>query len=141
MKNRIILAILILVWMITVFCFSDENGQESSNTSGEIVEVIVETIQSEKIKEDTVEVIVRKGAHLTLYTIGGVLIFLFCNTYKIVCKKKIIYTIIIGGLYAITDEIHQGFIPGRTPKMMDILIDTIGLNLRDCSKLCDAKNK
>jgi len=54
MKNRIILAILILLWMITVFCFSDEDGQESSNTSGEIVEVIVETIQSETIEEDEV---------------------------------------------------------------------------------------
>jgi len=141
MKNRIILAILILLWMITVFCFSDEDGQESSNTSGEIVEVIVETIQSETIEEDEVEVIVRKGAHLTLYTLGGVLIFMFCNTFNIVWKKKILYTIVIGVIYAITDEIHQGFIPGRTPKVLDIAIDTAGINLRNCNKLCDIKGK
>jgi len=117
--------------MITVFCFSDEDGQESSNTSGEIVEVIVETIQSETIEEDEVEVIVRKGAHLTLYTVGGVLIFMFFNTYEIVLKKKVIYTIVLGVLYAITDEIHQGIIPGRALKITDIFIDTVGISLRN----------
>ena len=131
MKNRILLAFLILLWMITVFCFSNEDGQESSNTSGKIVKIIVETINNERIEEDKIEVIVRKGAHLTLYTVGGVLIFMFCNTYEIALKKRIIYTIIVGGLYAITDEIHQGLIPGRTPQIIDILIDTLGISLRN----------
>jgi len=131
MKNRILLAFLILLWMITVFCFSNEDGQESSNTSGKIVKIIVETINNERIEEDKIEVIVRKGAHLTLYTVGGVLIFMFFNTYEIVLKKKVIYTIVLGVLYAITDEIHQGIIPGRALKITDIFIDTVGISLRN----------
>lgn len=29
-------------------------------------------------------------------------------------------------LYAMTDEFHQGFVAGRTPKVMDVMIDTAG---------------
>jgi VanZ family protein len=29
-------------------------------------------------------------------------------------------------LYAITDEIHQSFVPGRSPRVLDVGIDTIG---------------
>ena len=28
--------------------------------------------------------------------------------------------------YGITDELHQGFVPGRDPSMKDIAMDTIG---------------
>ena len=134
--KRIIYLSLILIWMITVFCFSNENAENSSNTSGKVVETIVEIFYkgiSEEEKIEKVEIlqpIVRKGAHLTIYTIGGILLFLFCNTYDLVLKKKILYAIMIGGIYAIIDEIHQGFIPGRAPQVMDVLIDTVGVSLR-----------
>ena len=29
-------------------------------------------------------------------------------------------------LYAITDEIHQSFVPGRTALLSDVVIDSIG---------------
>ncbi len=29
-------------------------------------------------------------------------------------------------IYAATDELHQGFVDGRSPKVMDVIIDTIG---------------
>lgn len=32
-------------------------------------------------------------------------------------------------LYAITDEIHQGFVPGRIPTVRDIFIDALGATL------------
>jgi len=134
--KKIILIILLIIWMITVFCFSNENAEKSGNTSGKVVETIIEIFYkgiSEEEKIEKVEIlqsIVRKGAHLTIYTIGGILLFLFCNTYNLVLKKKILYAIIIGGIYAITDEIHQGFIPGRAPQITDVLIDTVGVSLR-----------
>ena len=31
--------------------------------------------------------------------------------------------------YATTDELHQAFVPGRTPKLTDILIDSSGAML------------
>ncbi len=37
--------------------------------------------------------------------------------------------VIIGSIYAATDEFHQGFVPGRTPDIRDWSADTIGLML------------
>lgn len=133
--KRIILAILVLIWMLVVFYFSSENATKSAGTSGEIIETIIEIFAKEISKEEKQEIIeklqpiIRKCAHLTLYAVGGILIFLFINTYKMPLKNKIIYAIIIGGIYAITDEIHQAFVPGRGPGVLDVLIDTVGVTI------------
>lgn len=34
-----------------------------------------------------------------------------------------------GTAYALSDEFHQGFIPGRTPSLTDVLIDSVGVAL------------
>ena len=34
--------------------------------------------------------------------------------------------IAIGSLYGASDEVHQGFVPGRTPDLMDWVADTLG---------------
>ena len=128
--KRIILLTLTIIWIVTVFCFSNEVASKSEKTSGKVAEKIVELThkgisQQEKIKKvKELQHVVRKTAHVTLYTIGGVLLFLFCNTYDIGLKKKIIYAIIIGGSYAAFDEIHQSFVPGRGPQFSDVLLDT-----------------
>jgi VanZ family protein len=43
-------------------------------------------------------------------------------------KKNLRYTISLGicFLYAISDELHQAFIPGRNGNPIDVLIDTAG---------------
>ncbi len=128
--KRIILLILTIIWIITVFSFSNEEASKSKITSGRIAAKIVELTnkgisKQEKIKKvKELQHIVRKTAHVTLYTIGGVLLFLFCNTYDIGLKKKIIYAIIVGGSYAAFDEIHQSFVPGRGPQFSDVILDT-----------------
>jgi VanZ family protein len=33
----------------------------------------------------------------------------------------------IGILYALSDEFHQSFVPGRTPSIGDLVADTVGL--------------
>ena len=48
------------------------------------------------------------------------------STYSINEKNKIIYTVIIGAIYAISDEFHQSFIPGRSGQASDVFLDTLG---------------
>ncbi len=48
----------------------------------------------------------------------------FLLSYAVV-KKKIV--IIIAYLYAISDEVHQSFVPGRTSRFRDTLIDLVGI--------------
>ena len=68
---------------------------------------------------------VRKLAHFTLYFILEVLVInaLLISGIK---KKVIIYSLLICLLYAISDEIHQIFIPGRAGMVIDVLIDLSG---------------
>ncbi len=114
---RIILLVLIAIWMIIVFNFSDENAEKSSQTSGKITEQVVEVLNKnisakEKAKKvEKYQPIIRKIAHITLYTIGGILTILYANTFKITLTKKVMYAIIFCVIYAITDEIHQKFSP------------------------------
>ena len=49
------------------------------------------------------------------------------STYKIKNKWGFVITIVIGILYAMSDEIHQSFSPGRSPKITDVCIDTLGI--------------
>jgi len=53
--------------------------------------------------------------------------FLFLALIKGKHKKLIFLAILISILYAISDEVHQLFVPGRNGSINDILLDTIGI--------------
>jgi len=59
--------------------------------------------------------------------------FFFLNLFLLISitkgknKKLIPLAIILTILYAISDELHQSFVPGRHTSISDILIDTIGI--------------
>lgn len=73
--------------------------------------------------------IIRKGAHLSIYTLVGIFIMSYISTYKIHLKYKFLISILVGLIYASSDEIHQSFIPGRTASIIDVGIDTAGVFL------------
>lgn len=70
---------------------------------------------------------IRKLAHFTIYMILGIAVMNYMNTYKMDNKRRIILTIIVGMLYATSDEIHQLFVPGRSAEVRDVCIDTLGV--------------
>lgn len=49
------------------------------------------------------------------------------STVKMKKINRAVISLIIGFLYAITDELHQFFVPGRGPLFSDILIDSLGV--------------
>ena len=48
------------------------------------------------------------------------------EVYDKIMKKRMLISIIIGFLYAISDEIHQSFIPNRSARAIDVFLDTLG---------------
>jgi VanZ family protein len=74
-----------------------------------------------------VEFLIRKGAHFTVF-------FLLCMFFIIAFVKSsslrrsviVGLSLVLTVLYAIADEVHQGFTPNRTPYFGDVVIDTIG---------------
>lgn len=126
---------LIIVWMIIVFMFSNQNGEQSQKTSNFVTEIIVQLLtrnqnitESEKLSliENT-DYRVRKLAHFSIYLIGGMLIYNYINTFDIKAKKKFIISIMIGILYAAFDEYHQSFIAERSAQILDVCIDSLGI--------------
>ena len=51
----------------------------------------------------------------------------YAYTTKNTTKQKILYSIAFGGGYAVTDELHQFFVPGRSAQVLDVGIDTAGV--------------
>lgn len=126
--QKIILIILLIIWMITVFCFSNQQGETSGSTSGKVIKAILKIftkdVSEEKIQK--LQLPIRKLAHFTIFAIGGVLAIMLLNQYNIPLIQKIIYSQLIITIYAATDEFHQRFIPGRTASIWDVLIDSAG---------------
>ncbi len=70
-----------------------------------------------------------KSLHVIEYAILMVLnTFAFLkNMHGITLRKAVMYAGVCALLYAVTDELHQLFVPTRTGKYQDVLIDSIGI--------------
>ena len=135
---RTILFIL-LVWTFSIiFGFSNQNGEQSGGLSKKVTEIIL--VRSDKYnnleesKKETVfhrtEKIIRKLAHFSIYTLVGFLLMALVSTFNnLQMRRKLGVSLIIGILYAIADEVHQSFIPGRSPLITDVFIDSLGIIL------------
>ena len=130
--KRIILGILLIIWASTIFMFSHQGGEQSSGTSQGTVRIVLENIIPNHLTENQreeliqkIEPFIRKLAHYVIYIIGGILIYSFMKTFSV--KRPFILSQIIGTVYAITDEWHQYFMPGRSAQISDILLDAFGV--------------
>ena len=133
---RGILIVLLLCTFYIIFGFSSQDGEESGGISKRITDFILEKSakynslemsEKEQVNKRT-ERIIRKIAHFSIYTLVGFLLMALFSTYENIKRKYQIYiSTIIGILYAISDEIHQSFTPGRGPKITDVFIDSLGV--------------
>lgn len=73
----------------------------------------------------------RKLAHLTEYAVFSLLIYAsFLDTVDFEWRPRLaLKSIVIAGLYSLTDEYHQSFVAGRTSTIVDCGIDTVGASL------------
>jgi len=135
--------LLCLFWMGFIFYMSSISGEISHQESIKIVNLInnseikfqtedenvtnnKNTIEEQQVKENKLDHVIRKNAHAFMYMILAFLVsmvFLYSNKRG---KDAISYILFICLFYAVIDEFHQSFIPGRTPLVSDILVDFAG---------------
>lgn len=138
MKINIVRAILIILLIGTfsiIFGFSNQDSKKSGGLSQKVAEFVVKFIpnleqieQEQKIElTDRIESVIRKIAHFTIYTLVGFLLMCLMCTYKLKQLDQISTSLIIGVIYASTDEIHQAFIPGRGSQITDVMLDSLGV--------------
>ena len=123
MKRKIILAItwsLVIAVCITIFIFSGMVADDSAEQSGFIRELLTKIFGV-----GFTEFFIRKLAHMSEYAVLGFLsCFAFAYTFK--KAKRFYFGILFTLLYAIGDEIHQLFVPGRSGQVRDVFIDMAG---------------
>jgi Predicted integral membrane protein len=121
--------ILTIVWMIVIFLFSSQTGDNSNMNNVFIVDLL------KKIGIDftrfasgiDINFLIRKAAHVTEYLILGMLLYKAYESYLFSGYEMA--SLFTGFIYACTDEFHQYFIPGRGPSFRDVLVDTSGVVL------------
>ena len=103
--------------MFSIFWFSHQNGKESSRQSTYVKK------QMDKAMGKSVRFDIRKNAHFFIYMTLGMSLLLSRESKGKRESLEIVGFII---LYAISDEYHQSFIPGREASFKDVGIDTLG---------------
>ena len=131
--KKCIFTVLLVAWMGFIFSMSAQNSDVSSNTSGDTIRVVLSLVpefedQSKEFQEQVIEdlqFIARKSAHFIAYMILGILSILLLLQFSSINKMPQI-ALIFCIAYAISDEIHQFFVPGRACQLRDVLIDSTG---------------
>ena len=113
----------VVAWMVVIFRFSTEAGDAWGGRS----DIIVNWLQGIGVpgSRETLGFLVRKGAHMTEYAVLALLSFYALRAH-IERGGALLWSFGIAVLYAISDEIHQLFVPGRTGSPRDVIIDALG---------------
>ena len=132
---RCFLLLLICLQLALIFGFSAENAKKSGETSTQVAEeiakVVVEDFEElpEEEQQEVVQRIdppVRKVAHATEFGVLGGLFFLLFLTFPLPMWASHLLSIFAAAIFGALDEWHQTFVPGRSGRSRDVLIDTSG---------------
>lgn len=119
-----------IAWLALIICFGlifflssqpDYQSRKLSNPITNLASKVISKINPDiKIKTKTLNSIIRKNGHFLIYLVLGMLVANLFNirTALIVCL-----------LFSISDEVHQAFVPGRGPGVLDVFIDMAGASI------------
>ena len=109
-----------VICMGIIFSLSAQSGEESSELSNSFVRTFLE-----KLGLTIEEGFLRSCAHCLEFVGLSVLIFnAVFATFEMKLTPLIAFVVTV--FYAITDEIHQIFVPDRAFQLSDILVDSTG---------------
>lgn len=128
-----------VIWMSFIFGMSAQTGEESSETSGRVIDIVAEVVvpgfsdmtdaEKDAVREN-LSFPIRKLAHFTEYAVLGVLLtasVAFSGKKTSVTCRKLTVSLSVGWLYAISDELHQKLVSGRAGMITDVFIDGSGV--------------
>lgn len=119
--KRTIYFIAYVLWIVSILAFSLQTGEDSSMTSGLVVNLIADTLGGLNlaVSIEVLSLIIRKLAHFTEYMVLG---FLSHRNVKISNQKGYYFSMFL----PFFDELLQTTVDGRAGRMMDVGIDLTG---------------
>lgn len=134
--KKIILTSLLVIHMCVIFMFSMQPASESGTQSKGFTIAVMNILPGLSAKSadeklaiaENIDFYIRKCAHFSIYAVLGFLaLFAFLSYDKIKrSKRKYLYIMLFCLLYAVSDEIHQYFVPGRACRLFDVCVDFCG---------------
>ena len=119
--------VLMLLWMGLIYYLSAQPAQASSELSSNVMHLLLQFIENIiEVDEAFFHHLVRKGAHLSAYFILGILTMFALGTSRFRGWFQVGIAFGICVLYAMSDEFHQLFVPGRSGELADVGIDATG---------------
>ena len=127
-QNRKLLGLTVvtILWILVIFSFSLQSGDESGKLSGGIVAWLVGLFFPEDFTHiELVHFLVRKAAHFTEYFILGGLLSLTVREAR--WSRPLLKPWLMGTLVACCDETIQLFSDGRAGMITDVMLDSCGV--------------
>ncbi len=119
--------------MALIFYLSHQPATQSASLSGGVMEQVIKLVEkivpSVKFDSQLLHYMIRKSAHFFAYLVLGVLVANSLRTMDSISLTRtqlVLSAILICVLYAISDEVHQVFVPGRAGQIKDVFIDSAG---------------
>ncbi len=133
--RRILFAILAAGMMGLIFWFSSQGAYDSSEQSISVSYRVARIIRpgfksldagEKEAFAESIEAIIRKCAHFLEFLLLGMLLLGSWSAEKRKFHRNALLALGTAALYAVSDEIHQSFVPGRSCEIRDMCIDTAG---------------
>ncbi len=134
-KKALALWIITIIWMIVIFLFSNSVGSVSTSKSKKITYDMVNIVEKKKTEEEKKEKVeqihpvIRKIAHAFEYAVLCILLIISLKYSNIRNNRLYLTALLTCIVYAISDELHQLFISGRSGELRDVIIDTAGATI------------
>ncbi len=112
---KVISWVLVIVCMAVIFALSAETGSESEATSDNVMVFFGIGLNVD---------LVRTAAHCIEF--AGLAVLVFNAFYWSFGKFRPYISFAVSALYAVSDEVHQLFVEGRSFQIKDIFIDSVG---------------
>lgn len=133
---RYVSFLLALAVAVLIFSMSSQSSSKSSATSGSIISAVAGllnrnfdemTLSEQTDYIQSFQFIVRKAAHFSVYALLSFFLSSgFLTFYNLKKQWRLLFAYLIAVLYAVSDEIHQFFVPGRSCELRDVIIDSCG---------------
>ncbi len=118
-------------WMALIFFGSTE--VLSGNRTSRFIAPLVRWLMPELSEEGVFRIVfaVRKAAHVSEYALlAGLVLAAMHGTFRLVPREwswpRAGRALLVCAVYALSDELHQAFVPARFGNPLDVLIDTAG---------------
>lgn len=72
------------------------------------------------------DLLMEKTAHAVEYAVLAALLVRAVRPKQLVPMRVLGLAVIVAGIYALTDELHQRYVPGRSADWLDIAFDWLG---------------